>query len=446
MNALSAPAPGLLPVRPTEDRRMAVLLAGALMVTVPLNTQGPLVAASAAGLCALLVLTTLPRLVAFLRRNTLLLAIPLLIGVSFLWSDQPLLSLRLGLQEVATLLAAMAIGLACRERTVQRILMVAVGLTTIGCILHGATGPSAQGPVLIGFMGSKDALALLAYLGALVAFSVAADRDNRRSWRLLGLILMPVCTVVAVSVHATTAIISLALGLFFFLAIGVMRRFPALRRGVILLALVAGPILLLGILDFWNDLFNATLKGFGKSSTLTGRTILWAKGLELFADSPLVGLGYRSFWVGGSNAAVSLLLQMGQTDGRGFHFHQQFLELAVDTGIVGLTAFLVLLTVSLKRAWTYAIRSPSRIAPLWFSILAVYCIRFFGETVSTPFNFDVIVLFIAITIVTRHAEALRREDPLPDGKGPRFVAGSAPGQPAPGLASLQKQTPYTAPR
>ncbi|MFD2234864.1 O-antigen ligase family protein [Phaeospirillum tilakii] len=403
----------LLPVRTGEDRRMVIVLATALLVTVPLNTQGQLAAAAAAGLCALLVLTTLPRLIVFLRRNPLLLAMPLLIGVSFLWSDQPFLSLRLGIQEVATLLAAIAIAATCRERTVQRILMIALGLTVVGCILHGGTGPSEQGPVLIGYMGSKDPLALVAYLGALVAFSVTIDRESGRAWRLFALILMPVCGVVAASLHAATAVISLALALSLFLAISMLRRFPALRRGVVLVTLVAGPVLLLGILDFWNDLFNAVMKALGKSSTITGRTILWAKGLDLFAGSPLFGLGYRSFWVGESNSAFSLLLQMGQTDGRGFHFHQQFIEFAVDTGMVGLTTFLTLLTVSLKRAWACATMSSSRIAPLWFSILAVYCVRFFGETVSTPFNIDVIVLFLVITILARQSEALRRDTARP---------------------------------
>lgn len=403
----------LLPVRTGEDRRLVIMLATALLVTVPLNTQGQLTAAVAAGLCALLVLCTLPRLIVFLRRNPLLMTMPLLIGVSFLWSDQPVLSLRLGIQEVATLLAAIAIAATCRERTLQRILMIALGLTVVGCILHGGTGPSERGPVLIGYMGSKDPLALVAYLGALVAFSVTIDRENGLGWRLLALTLMPVCGVVAASLHAATAVISLALALFLFLAIGMLRRFPVLRRGIVLLALVAGPVMLLGILDFWSDLFSAVMKTLGKSSTITGRTILWAKGLDLFAGSPLLGLGYRSFWVGESNTAFSLLLQMGQTDGRGFHFHQQFIEFAVDTGIVGLTAFLTLLTVSLKRAWTYATTSSSLIAPLWFSILVVYCIRFFGETVSTPFNIDVIVLFIVITIIARQSEALRRDAPRP---------------------------------
>lgn len=68
--------------------------------------------------------------------------------------------------------------------------------------------------------------------------------------------------------------------------------------------------------------------------TLTGRTNIWAGGLEVFASSPLVGVG-----LGGFNAAVEPII------GRPRSPHNAFLSVAVGAGLVGLLLFVVLFAV-----------------------------------------------------------------------------------------------------
>jgi exopolysaccharide production protein ExoQ len=77
----------------------------------------------------------------------------------------------------------------------------------------------------------------------------------------------------------------------------------------------------------------------GKDLTLTGRTVLWEQALLLIAQKPVEGLGYYAFWLGDSFEAQIILFNNGIGDGRAFHFHNTYLQMAVDTGIVGAATF-----------------------------------------------------------------------------------------------------------
>lgn len=70
--------------------------------------------------------------------------------------------------------------------------------------------------------------------------------------------------------------------------------------------------------------------------TLTGRTNIWAAGVEVFATSPVVGVG-----MGGFNAAVLPIL------GEPRSAHNAFLSVAVGAGIIGLLLYLVLVALPL---------------------------------------------------------------------------------------------------
>lgn len=68
--------------------------------------------------------------------------------------------------------------------------------------------------------------------------------------------------------------------------------------------------------------------------TLTGRTNIWAGGLEVFASSPIVGLGLGAF-----NAAVEPIIGKARSP------HNAFLSVAVGAGLVGLMLFVALFAI-----------------------------------------------------------------------------------------------------
>ncbi len=72
--------------------------------------------------------------------------------------------------------------------------------------------------------------------------------------------------------------------------------------------------------------------------TLTGRTTIWAAGSEVFATSPIVGVG-----MGGFGAAAQPI----HGRARAVAAHNAFLSVAVGSGLIGLMLFLALFAVSI---------------------------------------------------------------------------------------------------
>ena len=78
------------------------------------------------------------------------------------------------------------------------------------------------------------------------------------------------------------------------------------------------------------------LGAFGKDATLTGRTYLWATGLEAAAQTPIFGVGYQAYWVQGFPEAERLWQEFYIASRSGFHFHNTYIEVLVELGGVGL--------------------------------------------------------------------------------------------------------------
>jgi O-antigen ligase len=70
--------------------------------------------------------------------------------------------------------------------------------------------------------------------------------------------------------------------------------------------------------------------------TLTGRTVIWAAGAEVFLDAPLVGIG-----LGGFNAAVEPILGSRRSP------HNTLLSVSVGSGLIGLFLYASLLGIVL---------------------------------------------------------------------------------------------------
>lgn len=113
--------------------------------------------------------------------------------------------------------------------------------------------------------------------------------------------------------------------------------------GVCLAGLVVGALVIKEI-----DPFTMLLDALGKDGTLTGRTTLWEYALTTFYESPLVGIGYFSYWNSPETSAASLWIVTGQTL---TSFHNNFLDIAVAVGIIGLIPFVAAMAVLLVRTF-----------------------------------------------------------------------------------------------
>ncbi len=84
---------------------------------------------------------------------------------------------------------------------------------------------------------------------------------------------------------------------------------------------------------------------FGKSSTLTGRTDLWASLIEAVGERWPFGYGYQSFWTD-SGRVTSVYRDSGVQLGSA---HNGYLDVALSLGVVGLILTMFLLGRGLIR-------------------------------------------------------------------------------------------------
>jgi exopolysaccharide production protein ExoQ len=275
----------------------------------------------------------------FLRWWPLLLT-PIIAFASFTWSAIPAETARYGFQLLFT--AFIGVLLASFLPIHRFVIMVFIAMMAF-CLMSvasGRMGHSAEGMVLIGFTGSKNQMALAGFtlfISALAAFML---RQTPRLTRLaagVGILLGLVILLITKSASAVVLAAVCGPGL---IAIYLTQRMtPAARAAIfIVAALIAIPIVFMapeieaGINDF---LYNS----MGKDLTLTGRTVLWEKAIDLIARRPVEGVGYYGFWLGDSLEARIIMFDHGIGDGRAFHFHNTYLQMAVDTGLIGAISF-----------------------------------------------------------------------------------------------------------
>ncbi|MFB2875871.1 O-antigen ligase family protein [Floridanema aerugineum] len=98
---------------------------------------------------------------------------------------------------------------------------------------------------------------------------------------------------------------------------------------------------------------------FGKDTTLTGRTEFWPQMLDAIAKRPILGYGVQGFWQswrGDENPAGHIRAVRGFIPPNG---HNGFLDLALETGYLGLALFLVSMMLNLVLAFKFWVRSKS---------------------------------------------------------------------------------------
>jgi exopolysaccharide production protein ExoQ len=128
---------------------------------------------------------------------------------------------------------------------------------------------------------------------------------------------------------------------------------------------VSPPILLLALLICYKvlshlvgDLVSRISWHMYGNYTLSGRTLIWDFVNFEIAKRPLLGWGYRSFWLVGPDSP-------SMVDGWGWirimpSPHNGYLDTILDTGYIGLVLFLVFIFTTLHAIWRVADRDPTR--------------------------------------------------------------------------------------
>lgn len=365
-----------------------------IMMATQLPQIGPILILCEFALVGLLLLLRTRAFMDVALRWWWLLGFAILAPISALWSEVPGASARYGIQFLFTCMVGVLLARLMTPKRFICTLMVSMFVFCILCIMNGRLGSSASEWVLIGLTGSKNQMGYAAQVLLLSAIAVLLMRDIAKPLRWIALIAVPLGVYLLNGTNSATAVLMAVGGSFVLIGLWWSQRLPpGGRLGTLLVtALILAPLTALipeaiEAMDYF--LYNT----LDKDPTLTGRIFLWEQADILIANKPILGHGFQAIWMGDSSVTIGLKRLFNIEDGRQFHFHHQFRQLAVDLGIVGMMAFVIPLFIVGFSALRQVLLRPSVETSFFFVLFALMVARSFTDIIIGPFSVHTLLFF-----------------------------------------------------
>lgn len=228
-------------------------------------------------------------------------------------------------------------------------------------------------------------------LAPIVPMSLALVMLSEKRWRAVGAISFAPLTIILVLLQSRGALFALAFGLAIWITL--------YRRWVL-------PLIPLGLITF---LYINTQQGWSSPAqliygapgtagvgTFIARQDLWIQALYLIRQSPLVGIGLNAYPQVGP---VSFPYAPEHPGSIYPHAHNLFLQVALDTGTIGLASFVVLMVLAMRIAWqAYNNHFERHLAIGLFSAFVVVIVHGLGDVIVWGPSKSSVVLWILLGI------------------------------------------------
>lgn len=192
-----------------------------------------------------------------------------------------------------------------------------------------------------GAFSHKNSLGRIAFLGCVV-FPLVLSLGVHRRLGWAGMLASAAFLILSTSRTAVVGILAVAVLIPLYRSLGSKSRIRMLYT--------AAAVIVPAAIGIWAYLhLEDVLTILGRNLTLSGRSSLWLAVMSFVASKPLLGYGYNAFWQGfsGDSGFISLSLRWDIA-----HSHNGLLDLALDTGLVGVALF----AVSFIRTFREAVR------------------------------------------------------------------------------------------
>jgi exopolysaccharide production protein ExoQ len=303
--------------------------------------------------------------------------------LSISWSQEPDVSIKFAIEFALTVAAALVLAGTVEPHAFISALMCSYLVGDVLGFFFGRYALNAGAEAMIGIYGSKNAFsAAQAYL-FLSSWWVLVSVKHSLLMRLLALGSVLVCPVLLLLGRSADAVAPLLLAIPITFVIYLTARWPSLSR---ILAVGAGFSLIVIVFAiafvFWDAIFGHLLVATGKEVTLSGRTYMWAWASTLISQHPLLGTGYGAFWVQGNPYAEEIWAHFQNTGRGGFNFHNQWYDVGVSLGYVGLFVALLTVLIITLRNLRWVVRDPSPESCFFTGFVWIVNIRSFLESES----------------------------------------------------------------
>ncbi len=321
---------------------------------------------------------------ALVARNRWLFLLMAFALLSVLWSDFPFVAFKRWVKSVGNAVMVLVILTdpapltafsACFRRSLTVLIPYSVVLVKYYPLLGRAWGRWSGEAFYNGVTTNKNSLGVLCLvMGIFLLWSLLTrppriSAPGREKGAVLDLVLLGMTVWLLLLADSVTSLLCLIVGgITLFLFLKIRARMSPVFLWSMLLILVLGPILL----DQAMGLTASFVEGFGRDSTLTGRTELWQELLSVGTD-PALGVGFASFWLG-ERAAFFWEKYYWHPN----QAHNGYLEVYLNLGMVGVT----LLGLAILGAYSALVRRFEQDRPwngLRLTFLVVILIHNFTE-------------------------------------------------------------------
>lgn len=202
----------------------------------------------------------------------------------------------------------------------------------------GLSRPNLWGGMpLRGFFPHKITGAMYAVIGCVAAIS------TYRGWIRIASLGILFAFITSTSSATGMVLLPTALAVYWITAVAYRRR---MRPSVYFTSV--GLILLVFVGIIWQS-WNGVLSALGRDATLTGRTRIWSWGIRAWEQRPILGWGFNGYLNSSESATMKSSLNYNAP-----HFHQAYVQTAVDLGAVGLLVLVAVLISTMIGAYKLA--------------------------------------------------------------------------------------------
>lgn len=269
-----------------------------------------------------------------------LMLLPIWWIVSTSWSPEPALAFRSGLQALLTMLICVFLG---SRLTRRQLLLIALAAMTIVAIrsLPETLSALARNDAAKGIFVHKNPFGSAMTIYCISALGILLGRDWPRLIRMFAVGSICVAVVLVIATKSATALLVTILLTSLVIAglvyLGRRQILTPLRLALVGLTLSVGSIGgAVAINTVEENPIDAVLDALGKDRSLTGRTGLWDIAKREIAERPVIGTGAKGYWRYDDSALIrQIYIDYYKQRGNVFHFHNSWLNIAVEFGLVG---------------------------------------------------------------------------------------------------------------
>jgi O-antigen ligase len=284
---------------------------------------------------------------------------------SFMWSLAPTVSVYHGVQLLLTILMGFALIARLGTTGLAHVVYYALGISVaLSLLLIALSVPGSLGTdgAWQGIYTHKNVLGRTLVLMIITAFYFVMTQQRPR----FNIFVCLVCVIALVKTESMTSItIFAAVFGFLLFSLSLNSRIMTRLTPALFISGAAATALAIVLVNF--SLVDAYLESTDKDLTFTGRTVLWNFAIDAFERQPMLGYGFKGYWESVVTTRDYLHFYVGQ---RLWFFHNNFLEVAVAFGIVGLVFFAWALLIVYFRAFYSIITNPSPIN-VWVTCILI---------------------------------------------------------------------------